>query len=106
MLVGHLCTWAPLLASAEPSVCCPGPLLPMPWAGLTRALPTCLPPAFHLQEKFRLEADLKLCEMRQLVMAQELSLLRDFDKRETVLIQKRQAKLDDRNVSAELTGLD
>ena len=29
-----------------------------------------------------LEADLKLCEIRQLVHAQELALLRDFDKRE------------------------
>ncbi|KAL6756288.1 hypothetical protein V8C86DRAFT_2652820 [Haematococcus lacustris] len=49
------------------------------------------------KDKLALEADLKLCEIRQLVHMQELSLLRDFDKREVVLIQKREAKMEDRN---------
>ena len=49
------------------------------------------------REKFRLEADIKEAEMRQLVHYQELVLLRDFDKREGVLVQKRQVKLDDKN---------
>ncbi len=51
------------------------------------------------REKFRLEKELKQCEMRQLVHAQEYTLLQDFDKREVVLIQKRAARLEDRNVS-------
>ena len=49
------------------------------------------------REKFRLEADIKAAEMRQLVHYQELVLLRDFDKREGILVQKRQVKLDDKN---------
>ena len=48
------------------------------------------------REKFKLEADLKLSEIKQLVCYQELGLLRDFDKRENVLLQKRQTKLDER----------
>ena len=36
--------------------------------------------------------------------AQELSLLRDFDKREVVLVQKRQVKLDDRRDVADKIG--
>lgn len=48
------------------------------------------------QEKLRTEADIKLGEMRQLIHAQELALLADFDKREVVLIQKRAAKMEDR----------
>lgn len=51
------------------------------------------------RDKFKLERDLKLCEMRQLVHAQELALLQDFDKKEVVLIQKRSARLEDRQVS-------
>lgn len=47
-------------------------------------------------EKLGLEADVKAGEMRLLVMLQELQLLREFDKRESVLLQKRQAKLDDK----------
>eukprot|EP00798_Chlamydomonas_sp_ICE-L_P007462 gene7462-603_t len=48
------------------------------------------------REKFQLEADLKLGEIKMLVHYQELTLLHDFDKREILLIQKRQTKLDDR----------
>ncbi len=51
------------------------------------------------RDKFRLEKDLKQYEMRQLVHAQEHTLLQDFDKKEVVLIQKRSARHDDRNVS-------
>jgi len=49
------------------------------------------------REKLGLEAQIKLCEIRQLVHAQELSLLQDFDKREVVFIEKRTAKMVDRN---------
>ena len=35
--------------------------------------------------------------MKQLVHYQELSLLKDFDKREVLLVQKRQVKIDERN---------
>eukprot|EP00967_Tisochrysis_lutea_P023367 scaffold26789_cov20-Tisochrysis_lutea.AAC.1 len=58
------------------------------------------------REKLGLEAQIKLCEIRQLVHAQvscvdnctdrntqELSLLQDFDKREVVFIEKRTAKM-------------
>jgi hypothetical protein len=48
------------------------------------------------REKLKLEADIKVAEMQQLVNYQELVLLRDFDKKEVVLIQKRQAKDNDR----------
>ncbi|KAG2482730.1 hypothetical protein HYH03_018361 [Edaphochlamys debaryana] len=47
-------------------------------------------------EKLALEADVRSGEMRLLVCLQELQLLREFDKRESVLLQKRQAKLDDK----------
>ena len=40
---------------------------------------------------------LQAAEMKQLVHTQELSLLRDFDKREVLLVQKRQVKIDDKN---------
>lgn len=49
-------------------------------------------------EKLGLEADVKAGEMRLLVGFQELQLLREFDKRESVLLQKRQAKMDDKQV--------
>ena len=42
--------------------------------------------------------------MRQLVHYQELSLLKDFDKREVLLVQKRQVKVDDRNDILEKIG--
>ena len=48
------------------------------------------------REKLQLEADIKVAEMQQLVNYQELILLRDYDKKEVVLLQKRQAKNDDR----------
>lgn len=47
-------------------------------------------------EKLGLEADVKAGQMRLLVGLQELQLLREFDKRESVLLAKRQAKLDDK----------
>ena len=49
-------------------------------------------------EKLGLEADIKAGEMRLLVAQQELALLREFDKRESVLLGKRQAKMDDKQV--------
>lgn len=48
------------------------------------------------REKLKLEADIKVAEMQQLVNYQELVLLRDFDKKEVVLIQKKQGKDNER----------
>ena len=57
---------------------------------------TCI--SSYIQERFKLDADLKMTDLRMLVLLQELRLLKEFEKRDNSLVKKLDDKVQCRNL--------